>query len=194
MPARLCGRFCRVDLYMIAPLCWRRLACWHGFEASGWGAPLTWRPPPPTLPPRPLPLLPPRRLGLPDYALLQGAVGAAGSANFQAQAAAAAGMMGGMGGMRGGGTPPLDPASLSAAQVNLAGFGLGGLGNGERAWRGGRIACLRWGGGRRRLAAAPAAACTCLKACTWLPPPPLPVLLHAQPLNPTTPLRAQPQA
>jgi RNA recognition motif-containing protein len=72
-------------------------------------------------------------LGLPDYALLQGAVGASGSGSFQqAQAAAAAGLHA-MGGMRSGSTPPLD---LSATQVNLAGFGLGGLGNGVTSFSG----------------------------------------------------------
>lgn len=80
----------------------------------------------------------PRRLGLPDYALLQSAVGATGSGAFgtpgAAAAAAAAAGLHGMGGMRGGGMPPLDPATLS--QVNLAaGFGLGGLGNGEALGR-----------------------------------------------------------
>ncbi|PSC73543.1 RNA-binding 45 isoform B [Micractinium conductrix] len=68
-------------------------------------------------------------LGLPDYSLLQSAVGAAGGGGFQQAAAGMGGMGGGgMGGMRGGGTPPLDHAALS--QVSLAGFGLGGLGNG----------------------------------------------------------------
>jgi len=56
-------------------------------------------------------------------------VGAANSGGFQAPGAAAAA---GMGGMRSSGSPPLDASSLST-QVNLAGFGLGGLGNGERA-------------------------------------------------------------
>ena len=95
-------------------------------------------------------LLPPRRLGLPDYALLQGAVGAGGSSFQQAQAAAAAGLHA-MGGMRGSGTPPLDPAALSATQVNLAGFGLGGLGNGERtAWHALERRGGGGGGGRRQ--------------------------------------------
>lgn len=96
--------------------------------------------------PQPAPALhPPRRLGLPEYALLQGAVGASGGASFQqAQAAAAAGLHA-MGGMRGSGTPPLDPAALSATQVNLAGFGLGGLGNGEP--RGLAVAGSGWADG-----------------------------------------------
>jgi hypothetical protein len=52
------------------------------------------------------------------YQAQQGGMGG----GYQAQ-------QGGMGsGMRGG-TPPLDAAALS--QVSLAGFGLGGLGNGE---------------------------------------------------------------
>ena len=69
---------------------------------------------------------------MPDYSLLQSAVGAAGGGGFQQAAAGMGGMGGGgMGGMRGGGTPPLDHAALS--QVSLAGFGLGGLGNGEQA-------------------------------------------------------------
>ena len=58
-------------------------------------------------------------------------MGAAGA--FQAPAAPSPGLHA-MGAMRGG-TPPLDAAALSA-QVNLAGFGLGGLGNGARARRG----------------------------------------------------------
>jgi hypothetical protein len=73
------------------------------------------------------------RLGLPDYALLQSPVGTSSAGSYQTHHAAAAGLhgMGSMGGMRGD-TPPLDHAALSA-QVNLAaGFGLGGLGNGER--------------------------------------------------------------
>lgn len=76
-------------------------------------------------------LLPPSpgRLGLPpEYALLQSAVG--GGGGYQAGGGGMGGM-GGMGNMRGG-TPPLDPAA-QLAQVNLAGFGLGGLGNGECA-------------------------------------------------------------
>ena len=91
--------------------------------------------------------LPPCRLGLPDYALLQSAVGAAnggyassgmhggmGGGSIGGGGMGGGGMhnsMGSMGSMRGGGgTPPLDTGALSA-QVNLAGFGLGGLGNGE---------------------------------------------------------------
>lgn len=69
-------------------------------------------------------------LGLPDYALLQSAVGTGSSSAFGGpSAAAAAAAAAGIGPIRGGGTPPLDAAALS--QVNLAGFGLGGLGNGE---------------------------------------------------------------
>ncbi len=77
-------------------------------------------------------------------------MGASGSGGFQqAQAAAAAGLHA-MGGMRSGSTPPLDPSVLSATQVNLAGFGLGGLGNGEAcccwAWMLGGVLGA-WGGG-----------------------------------------------